>query len=376
MIIDCHGHLHPSQSDLESWDFESTDQALRHQQRILSTYHRPRAVTASGEPAPDAWQLLWDQQQPYSWSGRAEVSLRVEGERFVWDKDGVTYSAPVRPATDPAHLIALMDAVGVDKAVLHASLPYNRHYGRVARAYPGRFLPIGYVKFDEDVTATIAALQAAVEDGMVGVYQNPLPGWSGFSDFHSAHFDPLWREVDRLRLPVCTMGWVSAAADYAGIVNGVYTPKSGQAGFVPAGSDYAGMIPKLKAWTERFPSIRRILVHGLPPQVLLDGDGAQYRVSDLLRRLVGDYDTYLELLPWAQRNYEHPRTDEMIKVLYDTFGPTKFVWGSEFIKAAFPHTVEHYAELKGYFDARCPYMPAKDKALILGGNLQRLFGLD
>jgi Amidohydrolase len=340
---------------------------------VLSTYHRPRAVTASGESAPDAWKLLWDQQRPYSWSGRTEVNLRVEGERFVWDKDAVTYSAPVRTATDPDHLVGLMDAVGVDMAVLHASLPYNRYYGRVARAYPGRFLPVGYVKFDEDVPATVAALDAAVQDGMVGVYQNPLPGWSGFSDFHTARFDPLWREVDRRKLPVYTMGWVSAAADYAGVVDGVYTPNSGQAGFVPAGSDYAGMIPKLKEWSERFPTISRVLVHGLPPQVLLDG--GRFRVSDLLNRLVGDYDTYIELLPWAQRNYEHPRTDEMIEALYDTFGPAKLVWGSEFIKAAFPHTVEHYAELKGYFAAHCPYMPTEDVALILGGNLQRLFGL-
>ena len=38
--------------------------------------------------------------------------------RFVWESDGVTYAAPVRPAADAAHLIGLMDAVGVDKAVL------------------------------------------------------------------------------------------------------------------------------------------------------------------------------------------------------------------------------------------------------------------
>ena len=33
-------------------------------------------------------------------------------------------------------------------------------------------------------------------------------------------------------------------------------------------------------------------------------------------------------------NYNHDRTDEMVKVVYDTFGPTKFCWGTEFIKAA------------------------------------------
>jgi predicted TIM-barrel fold metal-dependent hydrolase len=373
MIIDSHGHLHPSQADLEDWDFGSVSAALRGQQRVLHAYHRPTAVTASGETAPDAWRLLWDPARPYSWEGRTEVNFRVENGRFAWDKDGVTYLAPVRPATDPAHLIALMDAVGVDKAVLHASLPNNRYYGRVSRAYPGRFLPVGYLHYEDDVDVTLAALGAAVEDGMAGLYQNPLPGWGGFGDFDSSRFDPLWQEVQRRGLPIYTMGWVSAASDYVGLVNGVYTPHEGQASFVAADHDYVGMLPKLEAWIDRFPSIRRVLVHGLPPQVLLEG--TRFRASDLLKRLVNDHDTLVEVLPLAQRNYLHPRTEEMIAFLYDTFGPAKLAWGSEFVKAAAPHTPEHYAELKGYFAAHCPYMSAQDVALIQGGNLERMFGL-
>jgi len=268
-----------------------------------------------------------------------------------------------------------MDAVGIDMAVMHASLPTNRYYSRMAREYPGRFLPVAYLPFEAEMDDLLAALDAFLKDGMVGVYQNPLPGWRGFSDFHTPHFDPLWREVERRKLPVYTLGMISSKAEYAGISNGMYTPKPGHAGFIPTGDSYEGMLPKLQAWSERFPAIPRVLVHGLAPQVLLDGDGGQYRVTDFIKGLVNDYDTLIELLPWAQRNYEHPRTDEMIKFLYGTFGPTKFAWGSEFIKAAFPHTVEHYSELVGYFDARCDYMPAADKALILGGNLQRMFGV-
>jgi hypothetical protein len=199
VIIDGHGHLHPGQADLEDRDFDGTDEALRQQQRVLYAYHRPRAVTAAGETVPDAWKLLWDERRPSTWAGRTEVGFRTEGERFVWDKDAVTYSASVRLATEPAHLVALMDAVGVERAVLQASLPYNRCYGRVARAYRGRFLPVAYLKFEEDVASTVAALDAAVADGMVGVSQNPLPGWGGFDDFHTARLDPLWREADRRR---------------------------------------------------------------------------------------------------------------------------------------------------------------------------------
>ena len=75
MIIDSHAHLHPSQADLEDWDFDGTEAALRHQQRILYAYHHPQAVTGSGETVKDAWKLLWDARQPYSWAGTAGRAL-------------------------------------------------------------------------------------------------------------------------------------------------------------------------------------------------------------------------------------------------------------------------------------------------------------
>jgi hypothetical protein len=348
MIIDSHAHLHPSQADLEDWDFDGSEAALRHQQRILYAYHRPQAVTVSGEIVKDAWQLLWDERQPHRWAGRREVNFRLENERFVWEHEHEAYSAPVRPAADAARLIALMDAVGVDKAVLQASLPYSRFYGRMMRAYPGRFLPVGILQDDGAIDTAVAGVHALAADGLVGVYQNPIPGWPGFDDWHTPRFDPVWQAVDQLQLPVYTLGFVSPA-------------------------DVASTLPKLKTWIERFPSITRIMVHGLPPETLLHGD--QYRVPDLVQGLVNDYDLYLELLPWAHRAYLHERTDEMIKTVFDTLGPSKLAWGTEFIKSAHPHTPEHYAQLKGYFATRCPYMSDHDRALILGGNLARVFGL-
>jgi len=88
--------------------------------------------------------------------------------------------------------------------VLQASLPYSRFYGRVMRAHPGRFLPVGILQDDGDIATAVAALQAMVADGLAGVYQNPIPGWHGFDDFHTPRFDPVWQEVQRLGLPVYT----------------------------------------------------------------------------------------------------------------------------------------------------------------------------
>jgi hypothetical protein len=350
MIIDSHAHLHPSQADLEDWDFDGTADALRQQQRILAIYHRPAGVTDSGETVKDAWKLFWDQDQPNSWAGFKDVRFRIEEEKFVWEKDGVTYRAPVRPAADAAKLIGLMDATGVDKAVLQASLPYSRFYGRMMRAYPGRFLPFGILQDDGEIDDAVTALHAMVEDGLTGVYQNPKPGWPGYDDYHTPRFDPVWKEVERLKLPVYAMG------------------------FAPTDGNYTADLENCKVWMDRYPTITRVLVHGFPPKALLDETG-KFRVTDLMKRVTNDFPTYLELLPWAMGSYTHDRTDEMVKVVYDTFGPTKFCWGTEFIKAAAPHTPEHYAEMQGYFETHCPYMSAQDRALILGDNLARAFGV-
>jgi hypothetical protein len=214
------------------------------------------------------------------------------------------------------------------------------------RAYPGRFLPFGILQDDGDIADAVSGLHAMVEDGLTGVYQNPIPGWPGFDDYHTPRFDPVWQEVERLKLPVYAMGFVSL--DH----------------------DYSSALAKLKVWMDRYPTITRVLVHGFPPKALL-GDDGRYRVTDLMKTVVNDFDTLLELLPWAMGSYNHDRTDEMVKAVYDVFGPTKFTWGTEFIKAAAPHTPEHYAEMQGYFETHCPYMSAQDRALILGDNLAR-----
>jgi hypothetical protein len=63
------------------------------------------------------------------------------------------------------------------------------------------------------------------------------------------------------------------------------------------------------------------------------------------------------------REQRQPLEDGVVTISHAAGAPT------------FPHTVERYAELKGYLAARCPYMSEQDRALILGGNLQRVFDL-
>jgi hypothetical protein len=349
VIIDGHAHVSPSYDSLQDWDFDTERELWAYHQNTNYFHHKPAATTAKGEQSTEAWKLLWDEKDPHRWSGRTDVHFRISGGQFVWDTDGERYAAPMKSGLEPGRLVELMDAAGIDKAVLQATLRYNRHFGRLTRAYPGRFLPLALLDDDGEAEAAVEKLVEAAEDGCAGVYQNPLPGWPGFNEFHTPRFDAVWREVERRKLPVFTMGFATARF-------------------------YTDVFPHLKVWAERFPAIDRVLVHGFPPGLLVDG--TTVRIPDHFQSLVREHTMIVEMLPWAQGNYKHERTDDIVHALYDAFGPAKLCWGTEFIKAGAPHTPEHYIELKDYFATRCAYMSSPDVDLILGQNVQRIFHIE
>jgi hypothetical protein len=293
VIIDGHAHVSPAYDRREDWDFDTDQELWAYYQSTNYFHHKPVATTAGGEQAPDAWRLLWDEQQRNSWAGRQDVQFRTEGSQFVWEHGGERYTAPMKSGLPASRLAELMDAAGIQKAVLQATLLYNRHFGRVARAYPGRFLPLAMLDDDGDSGEAVAKLVAAVEDGCAGVYQNPLPGWPGFEEFHTPRFDPVWREVERRKLPVFTMGF--ATARY-----------------------FMDNLPRLRAWAVRFPGIDRVLVHGFPPHLLVDG--GTVRIPDHFMHVVREHNMIVETLPWAQGNYKHEKTDDIVHALYDAFG--------------------------------------------------------
>ena len=68
--------------------------------------------------------------------------------------------------------------------------------------------------------------------------------------------------------------------------------------------------------------------------------------------------------------------DSIIRRVFDTFGPERLVWGSEFVTfnvAGPPFTAARYKEHISYLERRCSYMTGDDLALILGDNLAAVF---
>ena len=252
-------------------------------------------------------------------------------------------------------LIEVMDAHGVDMAVLHTLRVWaNRYQARVLREFPGRFISV--CKLDEQkayTTEQVDRLHRYVGDwGFRGLYYDPPPGSGGHDNLATSKYDPLWKAVDSLKI---TASFVT----YTG------SPSIGY------GSNFESLWPILLRLLEKFPDLPVVIVHGIPPKPCLQPDNS-VKLPEAAIRLVKEHDVILGILPG---HLDYGPDDEVLKSFYDTFGPTRLAWGSEFVKMGLSNPAE-YSRRFHYLQNRCPYMSREDLSLILGGNIQRLYGLE
>ncbi|MAG35016.1 MAG: hypothetical protein CL878_02020 [Dehalococcoidia bacterium] len=267
-------------------------------------------------------------------------------------------------------LLELMDQTGVDIAVLHNSRPWlNPYLARVNREHPGRFLPL--LSLFEGTAHTpkdLDALRRAVhEEGFRGLYYDPWPqSLPAFDRFHEPEFAPLWRTLAELDVPLHMVAY------------GADAPQSRT-----SRGNWEILWPGLRLVLDREPSLRVCSVHGLypgarrPARVLTDG--GQVNIPDEVVALVRDHEVYMEVLAGYGAGAFGPN-DEVLRAMYDTFGPERLIWGSEFVKASqLPverrDSLEQYRFQRTYLEVHHPYMTAEDLARIHGENAARLWRL-
>ena len=364
MIIDSHSHV--SVRSEADWDLDDWAATAKHCfQRNLARPSQEIRRVADDTVVADGWKTLWDEDRLNSWDGAREVDLRIawtlrqpgrpitfHTPYFTWRSDGedlyaagdqvlIAYKAP-----PPEILLGLMDASGVDMAVLQLPpIHLNKFFARVVHEHPNRF--IGLCNVDESTaytTENLDRLHVYVEElGLRGFYHEPTPGWEGYDSFHSERFDPFWREIESLGVVMYIGG--------------------------PYGGTYEDFVPMLNAVLDKFPAIRCVLTNGVLRSYVADG------VPKELDRLISDHDVQTEILP---NIVDYGPNDEVIRMFYEAFGPTKLIWGSEF--AAYnvvgpPFRHERYTACLNYMREHCDYMSEEDLRLIHGGNLQRVFDI-
>ena len=182
-------------------------------------------------------------------------------------------------------------------------------------------------------------------------FSHPYP----LSHFDDEKYDPVWELVESLGVP---------------------------AAITSAPQNFDAMGPALLNVLDKHPDLTVQIVHGIDPPSCLRDDG-RVEIPEAIVGAVKGYNVYMELLPGLDGMTRSPNRygpdDEVIKAFYDTFGPSKLMWGSEFTYVWLP-TVKQYQYQLGYLREHCPYMTEEDLAMedlamIRGGNAMRVYGI-
>ena len=362
LTVDNHAHIFPSMGTAAG--YASPEEHLAVLQYAFAFSSHPARRVSDGTTAPPS--ALWDWSRGWP-DGQVPVNFRIGAfGRVFWEQDGDAfyrqYQSPLlHDMASPAGLmVAMMDAVGVDVAVLQNDRNYGHLNDEIAEAvatFPGRF--IGLAQVDEGhgwQDAQLQELERAAAIGLRGLYFK-LQGLSTANYAHDPFgptYEPLWRAIERLGWPV-----------YWDI-----TPVP-----TPGPEQYLRQLRGWTGWLERHPGIRAVLPNGLSTQVF-ETDG-RLALPDWLVEPLLAHDVLVELsLPirWGGR-WEYPfvEAQPILDEHYQRFGPSRLVWGSD------APNVERfctYRQTLTHLTGHWPGVSQADVDRIVGGDLAQLYGLN
>lgn len=359
-VVDCHGHIFPPLAGASG--FPSAEAHLVHQQRAMHV-HGNQPYRRLRDHAVTTERPLWRADDP-SEAGRATaVGFRVGRHgRFEWAQDGEGYYVQFLPphmadlSAPPDGMVVEMDYAGVETMVLQNDHIYGNladYFAEAARRWPGRF--VGLAQVDEPFGYRDEELRALEDQvrrlGMRGLYFT-MTGFfrNGYRTLPDEPvFDPLWRAVARLDLPVF---WVHAAKSPAG--------------------DYLDEMRRLRRIVDRHPTVRHVLVHGVPTGLYADeGDRIVWPepIVDLLdgRRV---WTEVLYPIAWGGRMpYPYARAQRHFRQIYERFGAGRLVWGSDMPNVGRYCT---YRQALGYLWDHAGFLPEEDRRRIFRENALEL----
>ena len=363
MIIDCHAHV------FQHWagacGHESREVHWKYIQKNLT---RPSAVirrARDGAPCPPGDLFRAGDN---TWAGlRTDIQFRVGPfGRLEYTLDGedyhIQYMAVGMPEIEapPELQLAQMSYIGVDHCVLQTGMNYgvmNDYNAFCQHQYPDKFTALFQV--DEplaDSPRWMAELDRARNRlGLRGLYYQ-LDTFSryGFQwTFDDPRFDRFWEALASLRIPVFFEA--SSIPDY--------DEKS-----------YIANMDRLDRLLTRFPAMRWLLVMGPPVQFF--GTQGKWRFPEEVARIYARENVQLEIMfpiSWGGVwDYPYPEAQALIRDLRDRYGAHKLMWGSDMPNVERFCT---YRQCLDYVLKYCDFLTAKEKDLVLSGNVADLCGI-
>ena len=295
-----------------------------------------------------------------------ERSTTPQGQTLM-RRNGYTYMWYREPFFDVDHRLRVMDEQGIDMRVLSLSSPnvydwprerqveiarlMNDATAAIVARHPDRFAGVGSLPL-ADVAASLAEIERIRELGLHGVMIGSNVGGVHVND---PRFEPVWARIDELRMPVFEHPMFPPNMQKEQFelplrVGFIFDTTTAAARLI-----YSGIF-------ERYPNFPYIMAHT---------GGA---LLMLLQRLDNGY----RLFPDCREHIKKPPSEYAKRLYYDTasfyapalmmahsiVGPEHLLFGSDD-----PLIGDDTAVVDGL------PLPAADKALILGGNAARIFGL-
>jgi predicted TIM-barrel fold metal-dependent hydrolase len=266
----------------------------------------------------------------------------VDAQIHTWGQ-GLPTNAAHWPITSftPAEAIALMDAAGVDAAVIHPPGwdPRSTEMAFAAvRDYPGRFAIMGAIPLRApDMAARVASWRT--QTGMLGLrwtfLHEPERTW-----LEDGTLDPLWAAAEKAGVPVAmlptdSLRTVGRIAERHPGLRITIDHLGGRGGFETR-KDHAAM--------QHMPELVALAKH---PNIAVKATGAP---------------------GYSGEAYPYPIMQGYLRRIFDAFGPERMFWGTDISKmpCSWAQCVTMFTDL--------PWLTGRDRDLVMGDALCRWWG--
>jgi len=270
----------------------------------------------------------------------------IDTHLHVWELHSERY--PWQPLADiaPDHgwpvesQIEVMDKFGIDKGVLVQPSMYsfdNRYLLDCGQRYPERFRLVGLV--DPRAESVESDMASLADQGVRGLRLGPMlrPDIPWYGDKRA---DRVWKKVAALGM----------------IITLLVTPDQ--------------VAPATDA-IKRFPEVKIVIDHMARPDKADDLGGPQF--EDLLS-LAQFEQVYVKLSAlgfMSRQPYPHQDMLDLVRRVFDAFGPDRLMWGTDTPMSQDPTTVSDALRL---IDVALPDISPDGRMHIKGGTAARLFG--
>ena len=243
---------------------------------------------------------------------------------------------PERDAA-PETLLGLMKANGVSKTVIIQVIHYrydNRYLASVLKRYPGAFQ--GVCRVDPLDPAAPDHLSRLTAEGFRGVRLSPA-GNAGGDWFHGPLMPPLWKRCHELKVPMTVLAPVAR-------------------------------MPEVGELLERTPDLTTVIDHMADCPV---DRPAELEKLIALKRYPNVFVKISHTWSLSKQPYPWPDAQQLVKRLYDAFGPQRLMWATDWPIIENSNTT--YDKALAVVRDEMKFLNADDRQWILSKTIERVW---